>query len=163
MPRTGTISGPARSMMLSTLLGHVPSRGFAMPQRLHVALLKSTAIDSDSGTTLMAKEPPFHYFLPDGTMVPTGYRRGVISTVPLSGAWTESGDGGAINSERIQFDVPVVDWGTLSCWALAAGEESGALIAYGDLTDPITVLAGADVLIVPGGLRLVIEQRGGGT
>ena len=147
MPRSGTISGPARSMMLSMLLGYAPSRGFASPQRLHIALLRAPAIDSDSGTTLMAKEPPYNYYDTSGIYLSTGYRRGVISTEPLSGAWTESGDGGAI---------------TLSCWALVTGEEAGTIVAYGDLTDPITVLADADVMIVPGGLRLVIEQRGGG-
>ena len=162
MPRSGTISGPARSMMLSMLLGYAPSRGFASPQRLHIALLRAPAIDSDSGTTLMAKEPPYNYYDTSGIYLPTGYRRGVISTEPLSGAWTESGDGGAINSNEIQFDTPLMDWGTLSCWALVTGEEAGTIVAYGDLTDPITVLADADVMIVPGGLRLVIEQRGGG-
>ncbi|WP_410965088.1 hypothetical protein, partial [Salmonella sp. SAL4435] len=80
MPRTGTISGPARSMMMSMLLGYTPSRGFAAPQRLHVALLKSPAIDSDSGTTLLSKEPPYSYY-ESGVLLSTGYKRGVISTV----------------------------------------------------------------------------------
>jgi len=160
MARGGTLTAGARSLMLSSLLGHTTSSGFAPPQRLYVALLRTPALDSDTGTTIEAKEPVLTV-IEQGLTILTGYERVEISTEPGSGAWMESGIGGAVNTAGINWPTPERGWGIISCWALSTGPTGGALVAYGELLEQVQVQQGNAVAIVPGGLRISIEQRSG--
>lgn len=107
------------------------------PATLYVALLRHATLPA---TTLGTE--------PDST---GNYARVAVSNVDAE--WTYSANGGS-NTDEIRWPAATALYNItdpLNQWALYDNSAGGALIAFGELTTPITVTGAGDQPVIPAG------------
>jgi hypothetical protein len=99
------------------ILDHVFKVGtFTQPTNIYVALLKSTADDTSTGSSL------------PGEVSGGSYARKTCNT------WTTAASGANSNNIAITFAQATADWGTVTHFALMDGLTTGNQLAWGALS-----------------------------
>ncbi len=127
----------------AALLNHIfRSNTFSKPTTLYVALLKNPAVDADTGTTILTKEP-----------TAGGYVRKPISVT--DNQWSVPGVAGLIASTSgIVWTATGGDFGMISGIAYCDASGAGNMLLHGSLTTPRDVLSGETFTASSGNLSV---------
>lgn len=119
------------------------------PATVYVALFTSAPSDSGGGTEVSTSS--------------TGYgRQGVTTGTSGTGAgsgWTDTNgtNGQTSNVSDITYSTALLDWGTITSFALFDASTSGNMLFYGNLTSNKTVTTGDIFKFSAGNLAITVD------
>ncbi len=124
------------------ILGYIfGGRSYTNPATYYVGLWTATLSDASTGSTA-------------GEVSGGSYAR--VSVTNDSSNFDSPSGGATANTTLIAFPMAAASWGTVSYVALCDAATSGNIIAYAQLTSPVTVSQYDTVLFQPGDLDITI-------
>ena len=124
--------------VLGYLFGNV---AYSLPSTYYIGLWTASLSDSSTGSTA-------------GEVSGGSYARQSVSN--NSSNWDASSGGATANTNLISFPMATASWGTVTYVGICDASTAGNLIAYAQLTAPVSVSQYDTVIFQPGDLDITL-------
>lgn len=126
----------------NAVLGHLfGNQALTVPGTYYVGLWTATLSDSSTGST--AGEP-------------SGGAYARVAVTNNGSNWDAVSGGATANTNLIAFPMATASWGTITYVGICDASTAGNMIAYAELTTPVTVSTYDTVLFQPGDLDITL-------